>query len=113
MVGRNAGAEDSEDSSITNIGKLGWRLRHFVEKGRAFDVGGLGIPSIQITFGHLQSSPALVAFKNCAVLLPVHLRGYRPAHSLFHFLGRWPNIAEVHRLAISVVAQGLGGHIEI
>ena len=106
-------SEHRQDTRVANIREFKWLLGHSVEKGRALDVGGFGVPGVQIAFGNMQSPPALIACEDFAVLLAVHIRGHRFAHGFFHFFGRRPNITQVHRLAVAIIAQRIGRHIEI
>ena len=113
VIGGDAIAQHGQHARIANVGKLGRSFRHLVEKWRALDVSGFGVPGVQVAFRHVQPTPALVALEDFAVLLAVHLRGDGFAHRLFHFLRRRPNIAQVDRLAVAIVAERIVRHIEI
>src|SRR5580700_3413432 len=88
VVRRDAMTEHSQHTRVANIREFAWFLGHFVEKRWALNISGFCVPGVQITFRHLQSAPALIAFKNLAVLLEVHIRAHRLAHGLFDFFWR-------------------------
>src|SRR2546422_9628495 len=50
VVGGDAVAEQGQNACAVNVGERRWGLRHVLEEGRQLDVGGLGIPLVEVAF---------------------------------------------------------------
>src|SRR5437879_8674554 len=50
-------------SDLVNVGERRWGLRHVLEEGRQLDVGGLGIPLVEVALWDRHGFPMGVAIR--------------------------------------------------
>ena len=107
MVGGHAVSQFREHARTLNVGRGLRRLRHVVEVRRAPDVCGLVTPGERLTAFHLHAFPVRISVEDGFVVLGVHARIDRLLQRVVHFLLRWPEVAQVNRLAVAAFTKGI------
>ena len=113
MVRRDAVAQHGQHARAVNVFNRSRLPRHAFEIRRILDVGGRGIPRVQLAFRHRHLAPFLGPGEHVAVLFAEHSRSHRRAHGLLDFRGRRPDFAQIDRLALRVAPQRFAGHVEV
>ncbi len=104
MVGSHRIAQQCQYVGILDIVD---RVRFFLEpfeERRMLDVGGFIRPLVHLAFRHLDGLPGGVAIEDFRVFLTEHI-GLHFLHRFSDLLLARPEVLQVHRVAILVVAQ--------
>ena len=86
---------------------------HALEEGRALDVGGLGVPRVQLALGSHQLVPPLVAGGDLGVDLLEHGGDDVLLLHGLDLLPAGPDVPQEDGLVVGVVAQGLGLEVDV
>ena len=113
VVSRHRVAQHRQHAGSADIGQRRWLQRQILEERWLLNVGRIRIPGIEVAFGYRQRAPVLVPGEDIAVPLDEQLRPDRLFHRLADLLRRGPDLPEVDRLAIRVVADRLGREIDV
>ena len=112
MVSGDRIAEHRQNARALNILH---RLRlsfHLLEEGRRPDIGGVKLPAVSIGGFHFNRFPFIGAFKHFRILFTEHVGGHL-LHRAGDFLPARPDIFQVDRIAFAIVAQRIGGEVDI
>ena len=113
VVGGDRIEEQPEDAGVDHVLHRLRRQRHSVEVRRVLDIGGGLVPGVGHAAGDLDPAPRGVAPEHVLVAGGERLAGDVGAHRLRHVLAGRPDVLQEHRLALAVVAQRLGGEIDV
>src|SRR5918997_4650627 len=87
--------------------------REALEEGRLLDVGGVGVPLVEVAGGHVHLVPLLVAGVDVGVLALVDLR-VQGALYLLGYLGlRGPDVLEVDGVASLVLSERVVDQVQV
>src|ERR671916_2055680 len=87
--------------------------REVLEEGRLLDVGGVGVPLVEVAGGHVHLVPLLVAGVDVGVLALVDLR-VQGALYLLGYLGlRGPDVLEVDGVASLVLSERVVDQVQV
>ena len=113
VVGGDRVAQHRERPRADDVGDRSGLGADALEEGRPLDVGGLGVPVVGLALGDGQRGPAVVAVEDRRVARLEQLAADRPADGLGHLGRRRPDLGEVDRVAVAVLAQRLGGEVDV
>ena len=105
--------KETEDARIDNVVHRIRRQRQALEIGRVLHIGRGGVPGIGETAGHLDLAPGGVAGENILVAGLECLARHVGADELGDLLRAWPDVAEIDRLALAVLAERIGGEVDV
>ncbi|MNO91052.1 hypothetical protein D3C76_825910 [compost metagenome] len=111
MVGGHRVAEQGEDARAADVLDHRWRAADVVEERRMLDVGRVVLPDVGGRLRHFDGLPLFVAGEHFGVFLVEH-GGVDPFDRFGDFLAAGPDVAQVHRLAVLVFAQGLAAEVD-
>ncbi|MNJ23289.1 hypothetical protein D3C77_176710 [compost metagenome] len=111
MVGGHRIAQQRQHPGAVDILDHRQRSGNVVEKWRMLDVGGIVLPYISGRLRYLDGLPLGVAGEHLGILLVEH-RGIDAGHGVGDFPLAWPDVAQVHRLAIFADTQRFAADID-
>ena len=89
------------------------RVHHVVEVGRFLDVSGGLVPLVDAAGGNRQALPVLVAIEDVGVFVLEHAAVDGGAHGGGDLFIGGPDVAQEYGLAGGVMAEGIGGQVDI
>src|SRR5690606_4056593 len=111
VVGSDRVAEQGENAGAFDITGWLWRLPDVFEKWRVLHIAGIVVPGIGIARCHGNGLPMLVTGEYVSVTraehLPVDL-----GHGFVHFSAARPDVFQIDRLVLRIVAQRFTVHID-
>src|SRR5690606_29948957 len=87
--------------------------RHAVEVRRVLDVGGRLVPLERLAFRRLDLVPAAVALEHVGVVLREQFGANGRGDGVADLLVGRPDVAQVDVVAVAVLAQRLGGQVDV
>src|SRR5690554_1763026 len=111
MVGRNGVTKYCQNACALNIL---WLWCWLVNTGKEWwicHIGRLTTPFVRQRIWNFKILPMLISIKNLSILLTEHIADHF-LHFVLDFSCAWPNIFQVNRVTILVVAQWLFGKVD-
>ena len=87
-------------------------FRHALEEGRILHIGGTVLPLVGLGLGGPDFLPLFRPFPDIAVPGPEHLRRHGAVHGIADFLVCRPDILEIDRVAVGILADGIVHQID-
>ena len=113
VVGGDRIAEQAEQARADDVLDRTDRHRHAVEVGRVLHVGRGLVPLVAFAVRRGDLVPARIALEHVGVVLREHLRPDGTDDEVADFLVRRPDVAQVHRLAVVAVADGVLRQVDV
>ena len=88
-------------------------IHHVVEIGRTLDIGGMVVPLVNVAGGNRHALPVGIAVEGLGVLGGEHFLIDGGAHGILHFFVGGPDIAQIHRVSVGILAQRIVGDVDI
>src|SRR5690606_4640855 len=113
VVGGDRIAEQAEHARAVYVVDRTDFHGHAVEVGRVLDVRGVLVPGIAFAVGRLDLRPAAVALEHVGVVLREHFRAHGGGDGVADLLVARPDVAQVHVVAVAVLAQRFAGQGDV
>ncbi len=111
MVGGDLVAEETENARALDVLETRARLAHAHEVGWVLDIGRVVVPGIGLTRRHLNGLPVGITLEDVGVLRLVKLARNVFQDELLNFLRGRPDILEIDRVAVLIIADRLLGQV--
>ena len=113
VVGGDRIEEQPEDARVFDVLDRLRRHRHALEIGRVLHIGRAHVPGVGLARRGLDLPPVGVAVEHVRVFGLEHLGGDRVVDDVADLLRRRPDVGEIDRLALLVVAERLAGQVDL
>ena len=107
VVGGDLVAEHRQDPRIDHVDDRLRLFLHAFEVGRVLHIGRAHVPAIGLALDRLDLAPVGVALEHVGVALLEDRGGDELLHHGVDFLGRRPDVLQIHRLAVLAFADRL------
>ncbi len=107
MVGGDGVTQYRQYAGVLHVLDGVWLPLHAFKEGRVLNIGRFR-PLVDLTLRHFDGFPRLIAFEDGTVLLAEHL-GVHLLDGAGDIGLRRPDVFQIHRVAVAVLAERVGG----